>query len=213
MCVCVCVGGGSVRFVRQDISAEILTGTREVASELKIALQNFASPILRGLESHCELEENTLRISTSDSKVNFIRYQPGALWSEFHWDHLNHQYGNILLCLQAPDEGGCMFMDVGRSRFQLESGQVAAWVNYDKEGNLVREVSLPDKKSLCFWCCSYSYCISLLLRQACHAAGSVWGNRARLVMSVCIQKAGFQAPQRDILEAQARHLFPAVKHF
>ena len=114
MCACVCVpvcvcGGGSVGFVRQGISAEILTGTREVASKLKIALQNFASPILRGLESHCELEENTLRISTSDSNVNFIRYQPGALWSDFHWDHLNHQYG-------------CTFMDVGRSRFQLPVG-------------------------------------------------------------------------------------------
>ena len=136
VCVPVCVWGGSVGFVRQGISAEILTGTREVASKLKIALQNFASPILRGLESHCELEENTLRISTSDSNVNFIRYQPGALWSDFHWDHLNHQYG-------------CTFMDVGRSRFQLEleSGQVAvaAWLNYDKDGNLVREVSLPDK--------------------------------------------------------------------
>ena len=32
-------------------------------------------------------------------------------------------------------------------QLELESGQVAveAWLNYDKEGNLVRDVSLPDK--------------------------------------------------------------------
>ena len=139
MYVCFVIYG---RCVRRDIAAEVLAGTRKVAPGLKAVLLGLTGPILRGLETHCRLVEGSLRISTCSSKVNFIRYQPGGFWGEFHWDHLNNQFGNILLCLQAPEEGGSTFMDVGRARFKLQTGQAAAWVNYDKDGNLMREVGV-----------------------------------------------------------------------
>ena len=126
------------------IAAEVLIGTQKVTSELKAVLLSVTGPILRGLETNCGLVEGSLSMSTSDSKVNFIRYKPGGLWGEFHWDHLNSQFG--LLCLQAPEEGGSTFMDVGRSRFTLQSGQAAAWIHYDKDGTLICEVSFLMNK-------------------------------------------------------------------
>ena len=120
--------------------------------------------------------------------MNFIRYAPGASWGEFHWDHLDGQYGNILVCLQEADEGGATFMDAGKSRFQLSTGEAAAWLNYDQDGNLVRE--------------------------ACHAAGAIWGNKDRVVLSLGIFfKRDFKAPSKTVRAEQARAVFPRVLSF
>lgn len=58
---------------------------------------------------------------------------------------MNSQYGAVVICLEASEQGGQLYFNQGKWGLHLENYHCVSWVNYHADKTLVKEVNVCSK--------------------------------------------------------------------